>query len=205
MTTIARDLPRHDLWFHVDGAYGGFAAAVPGAPADLRALADADSVAVDPHKWLYAPLEAGCALVRDPRLLRDAFSYHPPYYHFDGDVTNFYDYGPQNSRGFRALKVWLALRQVGRAGYHADDRRRHPPRAAAARARAAHPSSRRDAGTQHHDVPLRAARSAARARAGGRAYLDDLNQALLTASHAAARRFSPTRWSAAALCCARAS
>ena len=53
----------HGVWFHVDGAYGGFAAAVPEAPEDLRGLSQADSVAVDPHKWLYAPLEAGCALV----------------------------------------------------------------------------------------------------------------------------------------------
>ena len=106
-----------ELWFHVDGAYGGFAAALPDASDDLRALALADSVAVDPHKWLYAPLEAGCALVRDPRHLRDAFSYHPPYYNFDTEVTNYVDYGPQNSRGFRALKVWLALRQAGREGY----------------------------------------------------------------------------------------
>jgi len=105
------------LWFHVDGAYGGFAAAVPEAPEDLRALSLADSIAVDPHKWLYAPLEAGCALVRDPAHLRGAFSYHPAYYHLDVDGTNFVDYGPQNSRGFRALKVWLALRQVGASGY----------------------------------------------------------------------------------------
>jgi glutamate/tyrosine decarboxylase-like PLP-dependent enzyme len=104
------------LWFHVDGAYGGFAAAVPDAPADLRGLALADSVAVDPHKWLYAPLEAGCALVRDPAHLIGAFSYHPPYYHLE-EALNFVDYGMQNSRGFRALKVWLALRQVGAAGY----------------------------------------------------------------------------------------
>ncbi|HEX6975613.1 MAG TPA: aminotransferase class V-fold PLP-dependent enzyme, partial [Vicinamibacterales bacterium] len=104
-------------WFHVDGAYGGFAAAVTDAPEDLRALAAADSVAVDPHKWLYAPLEAGCTLVRDPEALRAAFAYHPPYYHFDERATNFVDYGPQNSRGFRALKVWLALRQVGASGY----------------------------------------------------------------------------------------
>ena len=83
----------------------------------LRALSEADSVAVDPHKWLYAPLEAGCVLVRDAEKLRDAFSYHPAYYHFDDQVVNYFDYGPQNSRGFRALKVWLALRQVGRAGY----------------------------------------------------------------------------------------
>ena len=105
------------LWFHVDGAYGGFAAAVPEAPDDLRALSEADSVAVDPHKWLYAPLEAGCALVRDADALRRAFAYHPPYYHFDEQATNFVDFGMQNSRGFRALKVWLALRQAGASGY----------------------------------------------------------------------------------------
>jgi glutamate/tyrosine decarboxylase-like PLP-dependent enzyme len=75
---------------------------------------------------LYAPLEAGCALVRRPTDLVRTFSYHPSYYHFDHDVTNYFDYGPQNSRGFRALKVWLALRQVGFAGYQtmiADDMR----------------------------------------------------------------------------------
>ncbi len=107
----------HNVWFHVDGAYGGFAAMLDSVPADLRGLALADSVAVDPHKWLYAPLEAGCALVRDPALHRAAFSYHPPYYHFGVAATNFLDLGPQNSRGFRALKVWMALRHVGRRGY----------------------------------------------------------------------------------------
>jgi glutamate/tyrosine decarboxylase-like PLP-dependent enzyme len=106
-----------NLWFHVDGAYGGFAAALPQAPDDLRGLSEADSVAVDPHKWLYAPLEAGCALVRDPEALRAAFAYHPPYYYFEEQAINYVEYGPQNSRGFRALKVWLALRQVGAAGY----------------------------------------------------------------------------------------
>jgi glutamate/tyrosine decarboxylase-like PLP-dependent enzyme len=118
---IAKVCREYGAWFHVDGAYGGFAACVPDAsPAtsmDLRALSEADSVAVDPHKWLYAPLEAGCALVRDPELLRAAFAYHPPYYHFEESATNYVDYGPQNSRGFRALKVWLALKQVGAAGY----------------------------------------------------------------------------------------
>ena len=104
------------LWFHVDGAYGAFAAQAPGAPESLRALNEADSVAVDPHKWLYAPLEAGCALVRRPEDLLRAFSYHPAYYHFDETAINYFDQGLQNSRGFRALKVWLALRQVGRAG-----------------------------------------------------------------------------------------
>lgn len=107
----------HGVWFHVDGAYGGFAAAVSDSPDDLRELSAADSVAIDPHKWLYAPLEAGCALVRDPEALRNAFAYHPPYYHFEERATNYVDYGPQNSRGFRALKVWLALQHAGADGY----------------------------------------------------------------------------------------
>jgi glutamate/tyrosine decarboxylase-like PLP-dependent enzyme len=109
------------LWFHVDGAYGAPAAHVSGAPTDLAALGDADSVAVDPHKWFYAPLEAGCALVREPEALRAPFSHRPSYYHFPGlaedPPINFHEWGPQNSRGFRALKVWLAFRQIGRSGY----------------------------------------------------------------------------------------
>ncbi|HEY1577886.1 MAG TPA: aminotransferase class V-fold PLP-dependent enzyme [Terracidiphilus sp.] len=105
------------LWFHVDGAYGALAALAPDSAALFRGMEQADSLAVDPHKWLYAPLEAGCALVRDVSKLRDAFSYHPPYYHFGVEAVNYFDLGPQNSRGFRALKVWLALQQVGHAGY----------------------------------------------------------------------------------------
>ena len=139
LDAIADACRDHGAWFHVDGAYGGFAAASSEAPPELRALARADSVAIDPHKWLYAPLEAGCALVRDEAAHRAAFSYHPPYYHFDEKVRNFVDFGPQNSRGFRALKVWFALRQAGAAGYRtlidddirlshrmADAVRRHP-------------------------------------------------------------------------------
>lgn len=114
---IASICREEDLWFHIDGAYGGFAAMLPDAHSDLLALSEADSIAVDPHKWLYAPLEAGCALVRNPEKLREAFSYHPPYYNFGVEAINYFDLGPQNSRGFRALKVWLALQQVGRKGY----------------------------------------------------------------------------------------
>ena len=111
----------HSTWFHVDGAYGApVAALLPHAPAELAAIAEADSVAIDPHKWLYAPLEAGCALVRDADALHRTFRHHPPYYRFDGDRSdpplNFHEWGIQNSRGFRALKVWLGLRQAGRAG-----------------------------------------------------------------------------------------
>jgi glutamate/tyrosine decarboxylase-like PLP-dependent enzyme len=123
---IAAICREYDLWFHVDGAYGGFAAALLDSgstvevPHALQGISLADSVAVDPHKWLYVPLEAGCVLVRDAALLRSTFSHHPPYYHFDEEALssiNYHEYGPQNSRGFRALKVWLALRQAGRAGY----------------------------------------------------------------------------------------
>jgi glutamate/tyrosine decarboxylase-like PLP-dependent enzyme len=118
---IASVCREHKLWFHVDGAYGGFAAILPDVPSDLKGLALADSVAVDPHKWLYAPLEAGCTLVRKSELLKDTFSFHASYYRFDetgGEPpVNFHEFGPQNSRGFRALKVWLALRQAGRDGY----------------------------------------------------------------------------------------
>ncbi len=117
IATVARE---QGLWFHVDGAYGAPAAALPDAPAELRGLAEADSIAMDPHKWLYAPVEAGCALVRDPAHLTDAFSFHPPYYRFEGDgeepMLNYHNLGPQNSRGFRALKVWLGIRQAGREG-----------------------------------------------------------------------------------------
>ncbi len=119
LVKIAAICVEYDLWFHVDGAYGAFAAALPGASEDLRAINLADSVALDPHKWLYSPLEAGCTLVKDPQTLVDAFSYEPDYYHFTEDKSvaiDYYAYGLQNSRGFRALKVWLGLRQAGREG-----------------------------------------------------------------------------------------
>ena len=118
---IAEVAGEYDLWFHVDGAYGAVAALLPESPADLRGMALADSIAFDPHKWLYAPLEAGAILVKDPNTLVDAFSFHPTYYDLEDDtepsLRNLYEYGPQNSRGFRALKVWLTLQQAGREGY----------------------------------------------------------------------------------------
>ena len=121
LPAIAEILREFDLWFHVDGAYGGFAACLPDASVEIKGLKYADSIATDPHKWLYSPLEAGCAMVRNPQLLLDTFSYHPTYYKFEEidkeAPVNYYEYGPQNSRGFRALKVWMGLKQVGRQGY----------------------------------------------------------------------------------------
>lgn len=117
---IASICKKHNTWFHIDGAYGGLAAALPEMKDLFSGLDQADSIAIDPHKWLYCPLEAGCTLVRDPNLLADAFSFHPAYYQFDkmGDETpvNFYEFGPQNSRGFRALKVWMIMQQAGKEG-----------------------------------------------------------------------------------------
>lgn len=121
LPAIAALCRQYELWFHVDGAYGAPATVLPDASPDLLGLRLADSIALDPHKWLYSPLEAGCALVRNPDHLVETFSHHPTYYNFDGiqeePPINYYAFGMQNSRGFRALKVWLALRQVGRAGY----------------------------------------------------------------------------------------
>jgi len=121
LQAIAGICKTHNLWFHVDGAYGIPAAVIPSLKDMFRGIETADSVALDPHKWLYSPLEAGCTLVKDPNHLIETFSSHPVYYNFDShheDLSlNFYEYGLQNSRGFRALKVWLALQQVGRSGY----------------------------------------------------------------------------------------
>lgn len=112
---------KYDLWFHVDGAYGIPAATVPELKHQFVGIEKADSIAMDPHKWLYSPLEAGCTLVKDPKHLLDTYSSHPEYYKFDtgldGFAQNYYEYGFQNSRGFRALKVWMVLQQVGRIGY----------------------------------------------------------------------------------------
>ena len=118
---ISKICKKFDLWFHVDGAYGAPAAILPELNEMFKGLAEADSIAMDPHKWLYAPLEAGCTLVKNPQHLIDAYSSHPVYYNFhtvEGDsYQNFYELGLQNSRGFRALKVWLQLQQVGKEGY----------------------------------------------------------------------------------------
>jgi aromatic-L-amino-acid decarboxylase len=121
LETIAAIAREHEIWFHVDGAYGAPAACLPEAPKALESIALADSVALDPHKWLYAPIEAACTLVRDPEALRNAFRFRPDYYRLDDDSggggLDYFEHGLQNTRGFRALKVWLCLRQAGRLGY----------------------------------------------------------------------------------------
>ena len=121
LEAIASICKAYDLWFHIDGAYGIPAAVIPELKELFIGVKEADSIALDPHKWLYSPLEAGCTLVKNPKHLIDTYSSHPEYYNFslteEGGSLNYFEYGLQNSRGFRALKVWLALQQIGSTGY----------------------------------------------------------------------------------------
>ena len=118
LSAISQICKTYDLWFHVDGAYGVMAAGMEEYKEMFQGLRDADSVALDPHKWLYSPLEAGCTLVRKGIYLADAFSFKPPYYYKKEEKGNldYYEYGMQNSRGFRALKVWMAFKHIGKLG-----------------------------------------------------------------------------------------
>lgn len=102
------------LWLHVDAAYGGFAALTERGRRDLDGIELADSVTLDPHKWLYQPIECGCVLVRDGRLLQKAFTIDPDYLaDRKNDEVNFSDLGLQLTRTSRALKVWLSFNLFG--------------------------------------------------------------------------------------------
>jgi glutamate/tyrosine decarboxylase-like PLP-dependent enzyme len=115
---IAELCERESLWLHVDAAYGAFAALTKGGGALLRGIERADSVVLDPHKWLFVPFECGCLLARDPATLKSAFHIMPEYLK---DVApgeeeiNFADYGEQLTRYARALKIWLSVRTLGLA------------------------------------------------------------------------------------------
>ena len=108
---------RHDVWLHVDGSYGALAARSRHVGAGMAALSHVDSMSLDPHKWLYAPLDVGCLLVREQRALRDAFAVSADYINVvaDRDMSEFayWDHGPELSRRFRALKIWFMLKIHG--------------------------------------------------------------------------------------------
>jgi glutamate/tyrosine decarboxylase-like PLP-dependent enzyme len=109
------------LWLHVDGAYGAVVAALPTHRARYAGLARADSIALDPHKWLSVPVECGTVLVQDGRLLRETFSLVPDYLRTEADrgfggLPWYSEYGIQQTRGFRALKLWMTLQHLGRDG-----------------------------------------------------------------------------------------
>ncbi len=112
----------HGVWLHVDAAYGGFAALTDRGRNALKGIDRADSIALDPHKWLYQPMECGALLVREGRLLRRAFEIVPDYLKdaavAEGEV-NFSDMGLQLTRGWRALKVWLSIQTLGLDAFRA--------------------------------------------------------------------------------------
>ena len=117
LDALAGVAERHGLWFHIDASYGGFAALAPAVRAKLSAFARADSIALDPHKWLYLPVDCGCVLFRDPAAARATFAHQAEYMRVmdsaPAESFAFWDHGPELSRRFRALKVWMMLRAVG--------------------------------------------------------------------------------------------
>ncbi|WP_299821543.1 pyridoxal-dependent decarboxylase [uncultured Jannaschia sp.] len=121
LQAIADICAAEGLWMHVDGCIGALLAIAPRGRALVRGIARADSIALDPHKWLHAPFEVGCALVRDAEAHLGAFSVMPEY--LEGAPRGIasgawlHDFGLQTSRGFRALKVWMALKEHGLAKF----------------------------------------------------------------------------------------
>ncbi|ESW66591.1 pyridoxal phosphate-dependent decarboxylase family protein [Mesorhizobium sp. RSR380A] len=117
LQALAKLAHEEDLWFHVDGCIGALIAIAPQNAHRVAGIEWADSIALDPHKWLHAPFEAGCALVRDASAHRKTFAVTPEYLESTprGLASGqwLHDYGLQTSRGFKALKVWMALREHG--------------------------------------------------------------------------------------------
>jgi glutamate/tyrosine decarboxylase-like PLP-dependent enzyme len=114
LAEVARVAREHSLWFHVDGAYGALAASAQSKRELFNGLDEADSVSLDPHKWLYTPLGCGCLLFRDSQRARAAFAgteegYIKVFEQEEDEAFAFWDYGLELSRPFRALKVWAAL------------------------------------------------------------------------------------------------
>lgn len=105
------------LWLHVDGAYGAVGILAEQTAGLYRGIERADSISLDPHKWLYVPIECGCTLVRKAQALRDTFSLVPSYLRDDRALPWFAEFGFQQTRGFRALKLWMTIQQIGIQGY----------------------------------------------------------------------------------------
>lgn len=115
---IAEVANEFNLWFHIDGAYGALAALDETKRPLFRGLERANSISLDPHKWLYVPIDSGCLLFRDEARARAAFSfegadYIKVYEQNADEAFAFWNYGPELSRRFRALKIWLTLRYYG--------------------------------------------------------------------------------------------
>ena len=111
------DLCEHEgLWMHIDGAYGGSAALTDEGLSLLSGLNRANSLTIDPHKWMFQPYEIGCAIIRNKTLLNDTFKVSAEYLKIveqNSEQLNFSDYGVQLTRGFRALKLWMSIKAFG--------------------------------------------------------------------------------------------
>lgn len=118
---IADVCAEHGVWLHVDGAYGGVAALTDQLAPRFAGIARADSIALDPHKWLYTPHSGGVVLVRDERRMAESFGVHASYVAEDKSVVDrgidFYELTPNFSRGFHALKIWVSLLAHGWRAY----------------------------------------------------------------------------------------
>jgi glutamate/tyrosine decarboxylase-like PLP-dependent enzyme len=122
LSELSRLCKDQRLWLHVDGAYGAAAAICDHGRDLLRGLELAESLSLDPHKWLFQPFEIGCVLVRDAAHLRDTFLILPEYLkdtHQYSAEFNFTDHGLQLTRGFRALKLWMSIKVFGMAAFRA--------------------------------------------------------------------------------------
>ena len=108
---------RFQLWMHVDGSYGAFAVLAQSARKLFAGMEQADSIALDPHKWLYLPVDVGCVIYRNPEIARATFAHEAEYTRMFGEEADeafvCWEYGPELSRRFRALKVWMLLKGVG--------------------------------------------------------------------------------------------
>jgi glutamate/tyrosine decarboxylase-like PLP-dependent enzyme len=117
LTEVREIADRFQLWMHVDGSYGAFAVLAESAKKLFAGMERADSIALDPHKWLYLPVDVGCVIYRDPEKARAAFAHEAEYTRIIGEQGDetfaFWNYGPELSRRFRALKVWVLLKGVG--------------------------------------------------------------------------------------------
>jgi aromatic-L-amino-acid/L-tryptophan decarboxylase len=113
---IARLCARHDVWLHVDAAYAGSAWACPEFRESQAGAADADSLVVNPHKWMLVPSDCSALFTRRPEALREAFTIVPEYLRTNDEASNLSDYGPALGRRFRSLKLWATMRCFGRAG-----------------------------------------------------------------------------------------
>jgi aromatic-L-amino-acid decarboxylase len=122
LSEVADLCAEEKMWLHVDGAYGAATMLSDRGRSALRGLERADSLSLDPHKWLFQSFECGCVLVRDAELLKAAFRITPDYLrdvHRHVAEVNFCDYGVQLTRSFRALKVWLSIETFGVAAFRA--------------------------------------------------------------------------------------